>query len=115
MLDWVPPIVVYLVAALLLVAVIYLLSAFLLRKARLALLKKRYENAEMAQTIIEGRIAQGMTPDMVIDAWGQPAAMEEQVMKTKTKREMKYDPKGRNRFGTRVYFENDVVIGWETK
>ena len=76
---------------------------------------KRYDDALMVDTIMEGRIARGMTADMVIDVWGEPADMDETVLKTKTKREMKYDQKGENRFGTRVYLENGVVVGWETK
>lgn len=52
---------------------------------------------------------------MVVAAWGKPADLDEVVMKTKTKAEMKYDQKGKNRFGTRVYIENGSVVGWETK
>jgi hypothetical protein len=76
---------------------------------------RRYEDAETVETMMNGQIARGMTLDMVLDVWGQPADMDEVVMKTKTKRELKYDQKGKNRFGTRVYLENGVVVGWETK
>ncbi len=93
----------------------YFFVRFAMKKARRALLMKRYDDADMVDTIMEGRIAQGMTAEMVMDVWGEPADMDETVLKTKTKREMKYDQKGKNRFGTRVYLENGVVVGWETK
>ena len=93
----------------------YFIARLAMKKARRAILMKRYDNPDMVDTIMEGRIAQGMTAEMVMDVWGEPADMDETVLKTKTKREMKYDQKGKNRFGTRVYLENGVVVGWETK
>lgn len=78
-------------------------------------LMRRYGDVDMVETMMNGQIARGMTLDMILDVWGQPADMDEIVMKTKTKRELKYDQKGKNRFGTRVYLENGVVVGWETK
>lgn len=93
----------------------YFFARFAMKKARRALLMRRYDDEQMVSVIMEGRIARGMTAEMVIDVWGDPADMDETVLKTKTKREMKYDQKGKNRFGTRVYLENGVVVGWETK
>ncbi len=95
--------------------VAYFLVRAGIKKARRALLMKRHGNAEMVAAIMAGQIAQGMTAEMVMDTWGKPADMDETVMKTKTKQEMKYDQTGKNRFGTRVYLENGVVVGWETK
>jgi len=111
MFDWGLP------AALIVFALcaLYFLARLGMKKARRALLMKRYDDALMVDTIMEGRIARGMTAEMVVDVWGDPADMDETVLKTKTKREMKYDQKGKNRFGTRVYLENGVVVGWETK
>lgn len=94
---------------------LYFLVRHASKRFRRASLLKRFEDQAMVDTIMEGRIAQGMTAEMVIATWGEPADMDETVMKTKTKREMKYDQKGKNRFGTRVYLENGVVVGWETK
>lgn len=75
----------------------------------------RHGDPDMVETMMAGQIARGMTLDMVLDVWGRPADMDETVMKTKTKRQLKYDQTGKNRFGTRVYLENGVVVGWETK
>ena len=76
---------------------------------------RRYGDVTMVDTMMAGQSARGMTLDMVLDVWGTPAEMDETVLKTKTKRELKYDQKGKNRFGTRVYLENGEVVGWETK
>ncbi len=95
--------------------VVYFLVRFASKRLRRAMLMKRFEDAQMVDTIMQGQIAQGMTAEMVIATWGTSADMDETVMKTKTKREMKYDQKGKNRFGTRVYLENGIVVGWETK
>jgi len=111
MFDWGLPIALTVFG----LCVLYFFVRFAMKKARRALLMKRYDDVEMVDTIMEGRIARGMSAEMVMDVWGEPADMDETVLKTKTKREMKYDQKGKNRFGTRVYLENGVVIGWETK
>lgn len=74
-----------------------------------------YNDATFVDTMMAGQIACGMTLEMVLDVWGEPADMDETVLKTKTKRELKYDQKGKNRFGMRVYLENGEVVGWETK
>ena len=109
--DW----VIWAVALCVALVIGYVLIRLGLRRLRRWMLMRLYGDAEMVATILSGEIAQGMSAEMVIDAWGQPADMDEKVMKTKTKREMKYDQTGKNRFGTRVYLENGAVVGWETK
>ena len=86
-----------------------------LRAFRRSSLMKRFGDAAMVDTILEGRIARGMNADMVRAAWGEPADMDEVVLKTKSKHEMKYDETGKNRFGRRVYLEDGAVVGWEIK
>ncbi len=96
-----------------------ILAAFLVRAGlrwiRHRIWMGRYNDAPLVTAMMAGQIAQGMTLEMVLDVWGDPADMDETVMKTKTKRELKYDQTGKNRFGTRVYLENGLVVGWETK
>ena len=95
--------------------VVWVLAQRGLRRLRRTLWMRQFEDADMVDTMMEGRIARGMTLDMVRAVWGDPADLDETVLKTKTKHEMKYDQKGKNRFGTRVYLENGIVVGWETK
>jgi hypothetical protein len=100
-----------------LIAGAFLWVGFRLLRARFRqwVLMRKYGDPEIVETMMGGQISRGMTIEMVIDVWGTPADMDEVVMKTKTKRELKYDQKGKNRFGTRVYFENGECVGWETK
>ena len=105
----------YLLATIVLGLVAFVGGKLLFHRVRRSLLMKKFGDRLMVDTIMEGRIARGMTLEMVLAVWGEPADLDETVLKTKTKHEMKYDQKGKNRFGTRVYLENGVVVGWETK
>lgn len=109
--DW----LLYFIGGIIALVFWVLVLRWVYRWSRRRFLMKRHGDAQMVDTIMEGNIARGMSLDMVLDAWGKPADMDEVVMKTKTKRELKYDQKGKNRFGTRVYLENGEVVGWETK
>ncbi len=52
---------------------------------------------------------------MTVEILGQPVAVDEKVLKTKTKRTFKYRPVGVNRYALRVYLDDDQVVGWEDK
>jgi len=109
--DW----ALYLLAALVgIVVLVWQLRAGLARFRRQRLLA-RFGDAAMVDTILEGRIAQGMTAEMVEAVWGPPEDLDETVTKTRRKVEMKYNQTGKNRYGTRVHLEDGVVVGWEVK
>lgn len=105
----------YAIAALVVAFLAWVFVRLLVAKLRRWVWMRKYDNAEFVDAMMAGQIARGMSLDMVLDVWGAPADMDETVLKTKTKRELKYDQKGKNRFGTRVYLENGEVVGWETK
>ena len=75
--------------------VVWVLAQRGLRRLRRTLWMRQFEDADMVDTTMEGRIARGMTLDMVRAVWGDPADLDETVLKTKTKHEMKYDQKGK--------------------
>ena len=102
-------------AGLIALLILWFALRVLIKSLRRWRLMRKYADADLVESMMNGQIERGMSIDMVIDVWGTPADMDEHVMKTKTKRELKYDQKGKNRFGTRVYFENGVCVGWETK
>ena len=83
-------------------------------KKRSAALIERF-GVEDAKRIVRREIWQGQTEVMLIESLGAPADMDETVMKTKSKRVYKYQPRGANRFGLRVTVEDGVVVGWEDK
>jgi len=103
------------VGLLILIWIVRFILRKLVRSLRHKMLMKTYDHPEFVASIMDGHIMRGMSMDMVIDVWGEPADLDEVALKTKTKTEMKYDQKGKNRFGTRVYLEDGVVVGWETK
>ena len=70
---------------------------------------------ELAGKIMSGEVWQGATEQQVELALGAPAATEETVLKTKTKRTWKYAQTGANRFAMRVFFEDGECVGWERK
>ncbi|MGC4088317.1 MAG: hypothetical protein QM756_10540 [Polyangiaceae bacterium] len=72
-------------------------------------------DSEVADCILAGKVWQGATIAMIVEALGAPADVKERVLKTKTKHTYCYYPTGRNRFGLKVHFEDGVVVGWDEK
>lgn len=86
------------------------------RARRKAYLLDKYGNdSSVVEDIANGLIRQGMTYEMVIDAWGAPAAVDKKVYRTKIKETLKYGPGPRRSFSNRVVIENGVVVGWEQR
>ena len=83
--------------------------------ARRAELVTKYGDETIADNIMNQRIFIGETAEMLTDSLGNPAAKDNQVLKTKTKEPWKYRPTGRNQYRTRITLENDVVVGWDVK
>jgi hypothetical protein len=69
---------------------------------------------EAAQRILNHEYWQGMTKKMLLEAMGEPADQDENILRSKTKETWKYGQEGVNRFKLRVFLENDVVVGWKT-
>jgi hypothetical protein len=84
------------------------------RQERWKSLCDRY-GEENAAKIWSGNLWLGCTTDMMLEILGQPLAVDEKVLKTKTKHTYKYRPTGVNRYALRVFVENSQVIGWEDK
>lgn len=70
---------------------------------------------ENVDLLLAGKPWIGCTLPMVVEMLGQPVSVDETVLRTKTKLTYKYRQFGQNRFGLRVFVENDVVAGWEEK
>ena len=83
----------------------------IIRKQRLV---KKY-GLEVGIRLSNGEIAQGMTEEMVVDALGKPADIDEKVLKTKTKKTLKYNQLTQRSFGTKIFIEDSVVTGWDIK
>jgi len=89
--------------------------------ARQAAMKARMDNLvsrfgqEIATKILQRQVWKGQTMEMLMEARGRPAAVDENVMKTKTKKVLKYDMITRGRFRLRVTVEDGQVVGWDHK
>jgi hypothetical protein len=82
------------------------------REQRRKALMAKYGDAALVKALMEKRVWQGMTQEQLVDSQGRPAAIDEQVYKTKTKRTFKYNQDGKNRYATRIVVENGFVVGW---
>lgn len=99
-----------------LVVVALTASAFVLRiRWRAKRLLIQYGDPKVVRRIMEKTYWQGQTRDQLLEALGQPAAVDEEVLKSKTKETWKYGPRGRRRYGLKIHLENDVVVGWEQR
>ncbi len=67
---------------------------------------------ETATRIMQKVIQQGDSPEIVIAVFGKPLKVESSVYKDKHKNTYCYNEnKGFYKF--EVYFENDIVVGWD--
>jgi len=85
------------------------------RAARRERLASQYAGSPRLDDILNGTIRLGMTMPEVIDAWGQPDAVEERVLKTKVVQTLKYGQVNARTFRQHVKFENGVVVGWTNR
>lgn len=85
------------------------------RQKRYDKLMAKYNDTNVVDKIIKNKIWQGQSLDQLRDSFGAPQDTEKKVLKTKTKETWKYNHINGNRYGTRVFIENDKVIGWEFK
>lgn len=70
---------------------------------------RRYSDPVTQDRIVNKNIWQGMTESQLIDSWGQPLGRSRRVLKTKVKETYTY---GSRRYGSKVYLENGIVVGW---
>jgi len=75
----------------------------------------RYHDENVVNLIMDSKIWQGMSQEQLIESWGEPAAKDQKIYKTKITETFKYNQTSRTRFGSRVKVENGIVVGWEQK
>lgn len=86
------------------------------KKRKLLLyLRKKYESEELVQKIFQGYFWQGQSEAQLLDALGSPAAVDQKLLKTKTRDVWKYRHQGGNRFALRITVEDGYVTGWDQK
>jgi hypothetical protein len=75
--------------------------------------KRRKKDAGAAENTNRSRITEGMTTDQVRSAWGEPANTQVKMLKSRQREVWLYDQYGKNRYHSKVFFENNIVVGWE--
>ena len=78
-------------------------------------LTAKYGDAETVRRIMRRVIWQGETQEQLRESFGEPADIDQKVLKTKRKEVWKYRPAGRNRFGLKVTLDDGVVVAWDMK
>lgn len=106
--------VILLAAAVAIIALISYLSAQSRKRRRLHLLQK-YGDSAIVDRILGRMFWQGQTSEQLLDSLGEPADIDEKVLKSKVRQTWKYHRSGRNRFGLRIVLENGVVTGWDQR
>jgi hypothetical protein len=85
-------------------------------KVELDYLTKKF-GADEANKIMDRKIWQGMTKDMLLHSRGEPGDIEETIYKTKTKANYFYDSYTTShkniKYKLRITLENDIVVGWK--
>ena len=109
--EWIVAAILLLVAAVVLVFV----ARSLAKNSRYARLMAKYGDEKLVHALVTQTIWQGMTVEQLKDSWGEPEAVEQKVMKTKTKEVFKYKPLGKNRFRDKVTLEDGIITGWDQK
>ncbi len=79
------------------------------------LLKKYNNDTDIVGWILNHQIWLGQTKEQLKDSLGKPAAISQQMLKTKSKETWKYAKTGRNRFNLKVHLEDEEVVGWDKK
>lgn len=82
---------------------------------RTAYLAEKYKDETIVQAILRQKIWEGMTAAQLFDSAGDPEAVDQKYMKTKSREVWKYDHQGGNRYLLRVTLENGLVVGWDSK
>lgn len=81
---------------------------------RTAYLVEKYDD-QIAQAILKGKIWEGMTAAQLFDSAGEPEAIDQKYMNSKSREVWKYDHEGSNRYLLRVTLENGLVVGWDSR
>jgi hypothetical protein len=69
-----------------------------------------------ADSIVSRKLRVGAPEQAAVEVFGSPDEVEERVLKTKTKRILKYrDVMHAGRYSAKVTIENGSVVGWENK
>jgi len=79
------------------------------KKARIRYLKKKYKDDALVDRILSRGFWQGQTEEQLVDAIGQPEAVDHKLLKTRRREIWKYHTLGKNRFALRITIDDGLV------
>lgn len=82
---------------------------------RLSYLLEKHGDTQLVSRIMSGAIWETMTSGQLYDSVGQPEAVDQKYLKSKSREVWKYNRLGANRYGLRITLENGKVVGWDSK
>lgn len=82
---------------------------------KLQYLTEKYKDKEIVEHIMNHLFWQGQNSEQLLDSLGQPADIEQKILKTKKKEVWKYHAEGSGRFRLRIVLEDDRVVGWKQR
>ena len=85
------------------------------RSRRLAYLRDKYGDEDIVQKILKKNFWEGQTEAQLRDSLGIPAAVDNNLLKTRKREIWKYQPSGVNRYRLRITLDNGVVVSWDYK
>lgn len=108
--GWIPP-------ALTAVAIVVLIVSYRYYKKqkRMSYLREKYQDEDLVQRIFSEYFWEGQSAEQLRDSLGPPIAVDNKLLKTKTREIWKYNHQGANRFALRITVENGYVSGWDKK
>ena len=80
--------------------------------ARLAYLRSKYKDERVVQAVFAQKYWQGQTAEQLLDSLGNPVAIDDKLLKTRTREVWKYERQGVNRYRLRITLDNDEVVAW---
>jgi uncharacterized protein (DUF2249 family) len=83
--------------------------------ARVQALLEKYKKKDVVDRILNQEYWTGQSTNQLADSIGDPAAIDRQVLKTKTKETWKYHEVRKGQFALKIEIENGKVIGWTSR
>lgn len=78
-------------------------------------LMAKYNDEALVNRLMSREIWQGQTEEQLRESLGSPGKIDEEVLKTKTRRTYKYRSDGKGRYKLSVVVENGRVTGWKQR
>ena len=95
--------------------IVFLIYAYIKDKVKRYDLSDKYQDKEIIEKIMRKVIWEGATEEHVLDSLGNPKERDVKILHGRNTATWTYDNPGEYEYIRNVYFDEKIVIGWETK